>query len=597
MEFLSHMNFDVLYRKGTLMGKLDALTRSSELQGGSRASESAPKALLGAEKFKTPVSDFDLPPNTFSLAPINGNINPPEMPYTDLLQRILTAQESDDNCKPIRTLLKNMDVPFTLEELELTKGFTLSEDDLLLYNNRLYVPNDHDVKIQILQQCHDTALSGQLGRAKTYSLVARHYHWPGMRAFINTYVKGCDTCQRNKTPRHLPVGLLQALPIPSGPWRSISIDAIVKLPKSDSYDSIMVIVCRLTKMSHFLPFNEEGFTSEHLATMFNFIFRLHGIPQDIVSDSGPIFTSKFWRAFCSGLGIKLNFSTAYHPQSDGQIERVNQVLEQYLRMFVNYQQDNWCQLLPKAEFTYNNTEHASTKMTPFFANNGYHPLEPSCPLVPQGNPSAESRINELVKIRETLHNNIAKAQADYAKHYNRKVKSHLDLADEPVFKVGDKVWLNAKDIATSRPSRKLDHKLLGPIRITKKISDLAYRLDLPPTMDINRSKKLLPYSWKENVNTYPSESSMVPSTNKHGSTSTSFTGKDIPNPKTPGNPSTNLNISRSSRDSETHMSTLLKCFRLRKLRNPKTRISENANLRLKGLRLKQGGAVMNGNRS
>ena len=308
-----------------------------------------------------------------------------------------------------------------------------------------------------------------------------------MRAFVNTYVIGCDACQRNKTPRHLPVGLLQPLPIPSGPWRSISIDAIVKLPDSGPYDSIMVIVCRLTKMSHFLPFKEDGFTSEHLATLFNFIFRLHGIPQDIVSDRGPIFTSKFWRAFCSGLGVKLNFSTAYHPQSDGQTERVNQVLEQYLRMFVNYQQDNWSQMLYKAEFTYNNSEHASTKMTPFYANYGYHPLEPSCPLVPTGNPSAQSRLNELVKIRETLHQNIAKAQEDYAKHYNRKVKSHLNLADEPLFKVGDKVWLNARDIATSRPSRKLDHKLLGPFKITEKISDLAYRLDLPPTMDINNT--------------------------------------------------------------------------------------------------------------
>jgi hypothetical protein len=164
-------------------------------------------------------------------------------------------------------------------------------------------------------------------------------------------------------------------------------------------------VCRLTKMSHFLPFNEEGFTSEHLATMFNYIFRLYEIPQNIVSDRGPIFTSKFWRAFCSG--VKLNFSNAYHPQSDGQTECVNRVLVQYLRMFVDYQQDNECQLLPKAEFTYNSTEHASTKMTPFYANYGYHPLEPSCPLVPEGNPLAESRIQEFVKIRETLHNNIA----------------------------------------------------------------------------------------------------------------------------------------------------------------------------------------------
>jgi hypothetical protein len=249
----------------------------------------------------------------------------------------------------------------------------------------------------------------------------------------------------------------------------------------------MVIVCRLTKMAHFLPFKEEGFTSEHLAKMFRSIFRLHGTPEDIVSDGGPIFTSKFWRSFASGLGIKLNFSTAYHPQSDGQTERVNQVLEQNLRMFINYQQDNWVELLDTAEFTYNNTEHASTKVTPFFANYGYHPCDPPTPAPQQYNPTAQSHLEEIFKLRTSLQKNIAKAQADYSKYYNRKVRSHLNLSDTSLHSVGDKVWLNARNITTSRPSAKLDHKLLGLFKIIEKISDLVYRLDLPPTMEINNS--------------------------------------------------------------------------------------------------------------
>jgi hypothetical protein len=165
-------------------------------------------------------------------------------------------------------------------------------------------------------------------------------------------------------------------------------------------------------------------------------------------------------------------------------------------MFINHDQDDWSGLLDKAEFTYNNTEHASTKITPFLANYGYHPLAPSTPLIPTGNPSAQSRLDNLVKIRATLVESINKAQEDYAKHYNRKVKSHLNLADEPLFKVGEKVWLSAKDISTSRPSAKLDHKLLGPFKILERISDLAYRLDLPPTIDINNSfhvSRLEPY--------------------------------------------------------------------------------------------------------
>jgi hypothetical protein len=487
MEFLSHIDFEIIYRKGVLMAKPDALTRRSDLQGGSKASEAAPKALLKPGQFRTSTDTFDSPPSSFNLAPLQEGSNPPALPYSDLSSRILAFQAEDPLLSEITPLLRDVDTPYNREQLELTKGYYLSPEDLVYFNNKVYVPDNHQIKLDILRQTHDSPLAGHLGQAKTFALVSRHYFWPGMRAFVNTYVQGCQTCQRNKTPRHKPVGLLQPLPIPSGPWQSISMDAIVKLPLSDDYDCIMVIVDRLTKMAHFLPFKEEGFTSEHLAKMMRFIFRLHGIPQDIVSDRGPIFTSKFWRAFASGLKIKLNFSTAYHPQTDGQTERLNQVLEQYIRMYTNYNQDNWVDLLDKAEFTYNNSEHASTKMTPFYANFGYHPLDPSALVEPLLNPLAKTHLEELSDIRQRLIANIEKAQADYAKYYDRKVKTHLNLEDEPLYNVGDKVWLNAKDYPTSRPSAKLDHKLLGPFKIIERISDLVYRLDLPPTMEINNS--------------------------------------------------------------------------------------------------------------
>lgn len=487
MEFLSHFDFEIIYRKGSLMAKPDALTRRSELQGGSKASEAAPKALLKPEHFKVVSETTTTPANSFEISDIHEDITEEQPIFSNLADRIATAQATDTKLSPILAMLKAPEQPQTPAQLKLSRGFTLSEEDLLFFNNRIHVPDNHAIKLEILHQCHDSRLAGHPGRAKTYALVSRHYFWPGMRAFTKTYVSGCQTCQRNKSPRHKPVGFLQPLPIPTGPWRSISMDAIVKLPASKDFDSIMVIVCRLTKMAHFLPFKEEGFTSEHLAKMFQFIFRLHGIPEDIVSDRGPIFTSKFWRSFASGVQIKLNFSTAFHPQSDGQTERVNQVLEQYLRMFINYHQDDWSDLLASAEFTYNNTEHASTKITPFFANYGYHPCDPSAPLPPSSNPTSTTHLEEISKLRTLLQENIAKAQADYSKFYNRKVKSHLNLSDMPLYSVGDKVWLNSRKISTSRPSAKLDHKLLGPFKIIEKISDLVFRLDLPPTMEINNT--------------------------------------------------------------------------------------------------------------
>jgi len=258
-------------------------------------------------------------------------------------------------------------------------------------------------------------------------------------------------------------------------------DSIVKLPLSNGFDSILVIVDRFTKMAHFIPYQELGFDAPNLATLYQqHIFRLHGLPKDIVSDRGPVFNSKFWRAFTSGLGIKCNFSTAFHPQTDGQTERVNQTLEQYLRMFCSYQQDNWADLLSSAEFTYNNTDHSSTKYSPFYANTGYHPLHPSTiiDLTELQAPSVTERLERIRSLHTALKSNMQEAQERYTKYYDVKRQDSSNA-----FKVGDLVWLNRKNIDTTRPSLKLDHKLLGPFRIKAKVSDLAFTLDLPATMD------------------------------------------------------------------------------------------------------------------
>jgi hypothetical protein len=202
-------------------------------------------------------------------------------------------------------------------------------------------------------------------------------------------------------------------------------------------------------MVHFIPYQELGFDAPNLATLYQqHIFRLHGLPKDIVSDRGPVFNSKFWRAFTSGLGIKCNFSTAFHPQTDGQTERVNQTLEQYLRMFCSYQQDNWADLLSSAEFTYNNTDHSSTKYSPFYANTGYHPLHPSTiiDLTESQAPSVTERLERIRSLHTALKSNMQEAQERYTKYYDAKRQDSSNA-----FKVGDLVWLNRKNIDTTRP--------------------------------------------------------------------------------------------------------------------------------------------------
>jgi hypothetical protein len=261
-------------------------------------------------------------------------------------------------------------------------------------------------------------------------------------------------------------------------------DFIVELPESNGFNAILVCVDRFTKMAHFCP-TTTNITSEGTADLYlRYVFKLHGLPTDIVSDRGTQFVSRFSKRLYELCKIKHNKSTAYHPQSDGQTERVNQVLEQYLRIFCDYQQDDWNELLPLAEFSYNNAQHASTLISPFFANYGINPrcsLQVSSPADPAQNPAAEELVERIKTIHQQLRENITSAQAKYKDYHDTHVK------EAPPFAVGDLVWLSRKNITTTRPSSKLDYKRLGPYKILEVVgeSKMAFKLDLPPRMKIH----------------------------------------------------------------------------------------------------------------
>ena len=221
---------------------------------------------------------------------------------------------------------------------------------------RLLVESEEQ-KIEIIQRCHDAETAGHPGIKKTVELIRRDYSWPGLRDYVQRYIESCETCKRCKFPRHKSYGLLLPLPISPGMWKSVSMDLIVKLPASQGHNSILVVVDRYSKMSHFIPCKEEC-TSEEVANLFlSNIVRLHGLPDEVVTDRGSHFIAKFWSQFFYRLKIRCNRSSSRHPQSDGQTERVNQCLEQYLRCYVDFLQDNWVDHLLLAEFSYNNTQH------------------------------------------------------------------------------------------------------------------------------------------------------------------------------------------------------------------------------------------------
>ena len=461
-QFLTRFEFKIIYRPGLQQGKADALSRRTYLapRPGEAAFDDQQQILLGPARLQA-VEVSDMPLDSNILNSIRQDI------HTDPF-----AQEVLDHIDPSRASCSKAQHP----RVDYSQ-FTW-QNDTLFYKGLIYVP-DGSSRLKVLQHCHDTYMAGHFGIQKTLELVRRAFWWPKLHSFVEEYVRTCDTCCRTKIPRHHPFGLLQPLPIPTKPWQSISLDFITDLPLSQGFDTILTVVDRFTKMAHFLPCIKT-ITSEQTADLvMREVFRHHGLPDSIVSDRGPQFISKFWRHLLSLLKISCNLSSSYHPQTDGQAERTNQTLEQYLRCFISYQQDDWAAILHFAEFAYNNSVHSSSKVTPFFAYTGHHPrwnfLE--LPEV-SSNPAAEDRLSHLRHIHEEVLSHLEHAQTSHKKSADRHRLPHN-------FQEGDLVWLLRRHVRTTRPCDKLDHQRLGPFKISTKINDVAFRLDLPPTLRLH----------------------------------------------------------------------------------------------------------------
>ena len=273
-----------------------------------------------------------------------------------------------------------------------------------------------------------------------------------------------------KPQRHKPYGLLKQLPIPECLWNSISMDFIETLPMSSGCDSILVIVDRLSKQGIFI-LTTIHCTSKDLAMLFIMhVFSKHGVPEHVTSNCGPEFVSHFFRSLRKALDMKLHFTSGYHLEGDGQTERTNQTLEQYLQIFCNYQQDNWYTLLLLEEFTYNNTLSATTGISPFFANKGYHlnlTIHPERDL-------ASSRARDLVVNLNELHQELKSTISEAQLQYQGPADAKRSLA--PNFTIGEQAFIKAKFFRTTRPSHKLSNKFLGPFEILVKAGTHSFTL-------------------------------------------------------------------------------------------------------------------------
>ena len=353
-----------------------------------------------------------------------------------------------------------------------------AEAEVQAASGPVLVSNDRE-KRKILKLAHDDPMAGHFGMARTFEKIQRRYTWQGIRKDVNEYVRCCPVCQRAKYRRSKKKGLLSPLPEPDGPWQWITMDFITDLPPSrlsgKVYDSILVIVDRFSKMVHYLPTTKK-IKAVELAELFRHeVIRLHGVPEYITSDRGSVMGSDFWKTFWKHLSSMLTYTTSYHPEGDGQTERQNATLEEYLRCYCNWEQDDWAMWLDIAEFAYNDSVHATTGFTPFEVNYGRHPSSGKWTPTGKGRrqPLAMDYARKTVELYRELKERLVKANEMQKKYADQHRK------EEPEFRSGDKVLLANKYFKTLRPKRKLDWRYRGPFEVLHKVGTSAYKLKLP----------------------------------------------------------------------------------------------------------------------
>ena len=328
---------------------------------------------------------------------------------------------------------------------------------------------------------------------KTLKMAQHHYYWPGMKEMIQQFIRNCHVCKQVKAARNTYHGLLQLLPVLERAWTNITMDFVVGLLKCKAYgqiyDAIFMVINWLSKERYYIPCSKEDNRTSAEATADLFlqdVWSKHGLPTSMMLDRGSQFVSKMWNSLCKLLGIKAKLSTAFHLETNGQSENANQEAKWHLRSYINYFQDNWVQLLPMEEFLANTNILATTKVPLFLAIKDYNPrmsfdlVDLSANSIKEQITNSMARLiaNRMEEVWEFIQEEMTKSQV------KQVVAANCHWKKPPVYKVEDIVWLLTRNIKTKRPSKKLDHKMIGPYKV-KKLVGSSYRLELPYIMKIH----------------------------------------------------------------------------------------------------------------
>ncbi|KAL0150433.1 hypothetical protein M9458_054260 [Cirrhinus mrigala] len=409
--FFTRFDFSVTYRPGSKNTKADALSRLYEAE-------------------YQPLSPDPILPATLIVAPVQW----------DIITEVTESQATDPppaDCPP----------------------------------DKLYVPQP--LRERVLQLIHNNPSSGHPGITATLQLVSQKFWWSTLRIDTINYVRNCETCCITKPSKQLPAGLLQPLTTPQRPWSHIAIDFVTDLPPSAGHTTILTVIDRFSKSCRLIPLPKLPTAFETAETLCNFVFRFYGLPEDIVSDRGPQFTSRLWSAFFKSLNINISLTSGYHPESNGQSERLNQEIIRFLRSYCHRNQSDWSKFLFWAEYAQNSIRKPATGLTPFQCVLGFQP-----PLFPwSGDPSDLPTVNTWMQRSEATWN----AAHTHLQVAIRRQKRYADLHRRPApeFAPGSWVWLSTRDLRLRLPCRKLSPRYVGPFKVLRQITPVSYRLALP----------------------------------------------------------------------------------------------------------------------
>ena len=414
-----------------------------------------------------------------------GAMNPPPTIHVSMSEDTKSEWRKSYREDPMFRTIAN-DATYSEDIITPGRRFFVDKEGMIFFNNENYQPQlcvPAGQRNFILKEAHKSALeSAHIGPEKLWQSLSSRFYWKRMKIDIVRYCNSCDVCQKTKSSNFNKFGLLIPNPIPSRPYQSISMDFIVNLPWSEGYNAIYVVVDRLTKHASFIPVT-TGLDTEGFALLFvRHIVCKFGLPESIITDRDPQWTTDFWQGIAKALQTRMSLSSSHHPQHDGQTEVVNKLLTTMLHAFVMGQKDQWAAWLHLLEFAYNSAVHSLIGTTPFHLLLGFHPRTPldfvgtrrSDDVASRAlTPEAITFLDTLAMHRDSARQAIAKAQDQQIKSYNKGRKPVPDL------KQGDWVLVNPHAlewIEAKGEGKKLTQRWIGPFEVIQRINPNVYRL-------------------------------------------------------------------------------------------------------------------------